>query len=80
MRSPINHPPDPIVEEVRRVRAKLWEAFGDDPERVFEHLRKRAEEHPERIIGPEEFLRRFGTSEQRNPLPEPAGGEAPRSS
>lgn len=72
--------PDPIVEEVREARAKLWEQFDDDPVRVFEYLRKKSEEHPERMIGPEEFLRRFGTSEQRIPLPEPTDNDARRAS
>lgn len=62
---------DPIVEEVRRARAKLWEQFDDDPKRVFEYLRKKSEEHPERMIDPDEFVRRFGTPAQRIPLSVP---------
>ena len=71
---------DPIVEEVWRLRAEAWEECGDDPKRYFAHLVEEASVHPERMIGPEEFLRRFGTSEQRNPLPEPADDDARRAS
>ncbi len=51
---------DPIVEDVWRLRAEAWAACDDDPERYFAHLAAVAAEHPERLVGPDEFVRRFG--------------------
>lgn len=49
---------DPIVEEVREARAKIWEECGGDLKVLMERLRKAQEEHPERIITKEELDRR----------------------
>lgn len=41
---------DPIVEEVHRVREKMWDECGGDLDRLIESLRASEKEHPERIV------------------------------
>jgi hypothetical protein len=41
---------DPIVEEVRRIRERYAQQFGFDLHAMAEDLRKREQEHPERIV------------------------------
>ncbi len=43
-------PADPLIEEVRLWRRKLWEQFGDDPERVYNHLRELEKAHAGRLV------------------------------
>jgi len=40
---------DPIVEEVRRAREAYAARFDYDLERMFEDIKKREQEHPERL-------------------------------
>lgn len=42
---------DPIVEEVHRIREKMWDACGGDLDRLIESLRASEKLHPERVIG-----------------------------
>ena len=41
---------DPIVEEVYRVREKMWDECGGDLDRLIESLRASEKKHPERIV------------------------------
>ena len=41
---------DPIVEEVRRVRQAYAEQFGFDLRALAADLRKREQQHPERVV------------------------------
>ncbi len=41
---------DPIVEEVRKAGEAYAAQFDYDLKRMFEDLKKREQEHPERII------------------------------
>lgn len=41
---------DPIVEEVHRIREKMWDACGGDLDRLIRSLRASERLHPERII------------------------------
>ncbi|HEX6985586.1 MAG TPA: hypothetical protein VF170_09425 [Planctomycetaceae bacterium] len=69
---------DPIVEEVWKAREKLWKAFGDDPNRVFDHIRESEQRHPERLIGPEEFTRRYKRADAESLPPAEADAAEPR--
>jgi hypothetical protein len=33
-------PPDPLIDEVRAIRQRVSERFGNDPRRLAEHLRE----------------------------------------
>lgn len=41
---------DPVVKEVREIAMRISARFDHDPQKYFEHLRKRQAEHPERIV------------------------------
>lgn len=41
---------DPIVEEVHRIREKMWDDCGGDLDRLIALFRASEAEHPERII------------------------------
>lgn len=57
----------PIVEEVWAARERLWKRFDDDPKRVFEYIGQQEQKHPERMIGLEEFKRRYGEESPETP-------------
>ena len=40
---------DPIVEEVHRIRARMWDECGGDLDRLIASFRAGEAEHPERI-------------------------------
>jgi hypothetical protein len=44
--------PDPLIEDVRRVRVALSEQFGNDVRRLCEYLRQLESQFPERIATP----------------------------
>ena len=46
---------DPIVEEVHRVRAQMWEECGGSLDRLVESLRASEARHLDRIISPEKL-------------------------
>jgi len=41
---------DPIVAETRKLREEMMNEFGDDLDTFFEHLKKREQMHPERLV------------------------------
>lgn len=41
---------DPIVEEIRRIREDFARKFNYDLEAMVEYLRKKEQEHPERLV------------------------------
>jgi hypothetical protein len=41
---------DPIIEEVRRIRQEYARRFGYDLRAVAADLRKREQQHPERLV------------------------------
>ena len=43
---------DPIVEEVRTAREAYAAEFDFDLERMFEDLKRREQQHPERLVTP----------------------------
>jgi len=48
---------DPIVDEVRASRTKIWEECGGDLKLLMNRLRKAQEKHPERVITKKELDR-----------------------
>jgi hypothetical protein len=41
-----------LVEQVRAVRRRLWEEHGPTTEQVFEWIRSREAQHPEKLAVP----------------------------
>jgi hypothetical protein len=52
--------PDPLIDEVRRVRAALSAQFGHDVRRLCEYLRSVEAQYPERLV-----VRRRANSRQK---------------
>ncbi len=48
---------DPIVEEIRRIREKMWDECGGDLGRLIESLRASEAQHRDRIISKEDVNR-----------------------
>ena len=44
--------PDPLIDEVRAIRRAISEQFGNDVDRLCDHLRKLERQHPERLAEP----------------------------
>ena len=42
--------PDPIIQEVRRIRQAYAERFGYDLQAIAADPRKREQQHPERLV------------------------------
>jgi hypothetical protein len=45
--------PDPIVEQVHRVREQMWDACGGTLERLIASLRASEADHRDRVLSPE---------------------------
>jgi len=43
---------DPTIDEIRAVRHKISEQFGNDPKRLVEHYMKLQERHADRLVRP----------------------------
>jgi len=41
---------DPIVSETRKLRAEMMNECGDDLDALVEHLKRREQLHPDRLI------------------------------
>jgi hypothetical protein len=48
---------DPLIDEVRAIRHKISEEFGDDVNRLAEHLREIELQHPGRVLQPADLNR-----------------------
>jgi hypothetical protein len=46
---------DPIVEEIHRIREKMWDECGGDLDRLVASFRASEAEHPERIVSGEKL-------------------------
>ena len=46
---------DPIVDEVHRVREKMWNDCGGDLDRLIESLRASEKMHPQRVVSREQL-------------------------
>ncbi len=49
---PSNTPADPLIDEVRTIRRAISEQFGNDVDRLCDHLQELEREHPERVVEP----------------------------
>jgi hypothetical protein len=45
--------PDPNVEEIRAIRARLSERFDNDIDKLCEYLRRKEAEYGDRVVKPE---------------------------
>ncbi|HKQ49505.1 MAG TPA: hypothetical protein VJZ71_15645 [Phycisphaerae bacterium] len=43
---------DPLIDEVRRRRREVAEEYGYDLKQLFDELKRRDAEHPERLVDP----------------------------
>jgi hypothetical protein len=41
---------DPIVAETRRLREEMMNEVGNDLDRLFDYLKQREAQHPERLV------------------------------
>jgi hypothetical protein len=44
--------PDPLIDEVREVRRRISERFGNDPRRLVEHYIELQKQYESRLIHP----------------------------
>ncbi len=44
--------PDPLIDEVRQRRRDLFADYDNDPQKLFEAIRRLQDEHPEKVIDP----------------------------
>jgi hypothetical protein len=50
-RTPARRPRrDPLIEDVRRIRAKIYGEHGNDLDRLFEHLRQVEESYGGKVV------------------------------
>ena len=47
-----NTPTDPLSDEVRAIRRAISEQFGNDVDRLCDHLQELERQHPERLVEP----------------------------
>jgi hypothetical protein len=48
---------DPLIDEVRSIRHKISEEFGNDVKRLAEHLREIERNHQGRVLQPADLSR-----------------------
>lgn len=41
---------DPLIDEVRDIRQKLWARFDNDIDKVVEYLRRLQDQHRDRVV------------------------------
>jgi hypothetical protein len=41
---------DPIIDEVRRIRAEIMSQYGNDPDAYYRHLRRAQKAHGDRLV------------------------------
>lgn len=85
--------PDPLLDEIREIRARIWAEHGDDPDRLYQHYVESQKQYEDRSISrtmtpEEERVFRAGLEELRRLTPEDldrlvaeeaAGGQPPPS-
>lgn len=49
---PAQTPDDPLIDEVRAIRRALSDQFGNDVDRLCDHLQELERRHPERLARP----------------------------
>lgn len=58
---------DPIVEEIRQTRARIWQECGGSLERLIERLKNAEKQHPDRLIRSLSEVRRKESPEESLP-------------
>ena len=43
-------PPDPLIDEIRAIRAEIARQFDNDVDRLCDHLQELERQHPDRIL------------------------------
>ena len=51
--APTREAPDPLVDEVRKIRSKISDRFGNDVDRLLDHLKEVEKRHTGPTICPE---------------------------
>jgi len=67
---------DPIVEEVRAAREKLFDACGGSLDTLLNHLKEREEQDRSRVVSPEIVKARRSTNEAVIGCPDTASAPA----
>ncbi len=50
------HSPDPLIDEVRERRRKVFDACDNDIQKLYEAIQRLQAKHPEKIVREEESL------------------------
>lgn len=50
--------PDPLIDEVRAIRKKISDRYGNDVHKLGEHLREIEQQYKDRLVTLEEFRKR----------------------
>ncbi len=45
-------PADPLIDEVQSIRRAISEQFGNDVDKLCDHLQELERQHPERLVEP----------------------------
>jgi len=61
--------PDPLIDEVRAIRRKISDRFGNDVTRLIDHLRCIEKQHPGRVVKPRTGRPLQGHEQSDNPNP-----------
>lgn len=48
---------DPLIDEVRERRRKLWAKYNNDINKVYEAIKRLQEQHPEKLVDPRKARR-----------------------
>ena len=43
-------PPDPLIDEIRAIRAEIAQQFDNDVDKLCDHLQELERQHPDRIL------------------------------
>jgi hypothetical protein len=42
--------PDPMLDEIREIRKRIWREHGNDPQRVYEHYVEYQQQFSDRLV------------------------------
>ncbi len=49
---------DPIVEEIRSIRERIWEECDYDLKKLTKRLKNKEQLHKDRLVSPQQFIRK----------------------
>jgi hypothetical protein len=64
--------PDPIVEEIHRIREQMWDECGGNLDRLIDSLRASEATHQDRIASPAQLKSIQGQMERASGEPKPS--------